>query len=75
MNTHLLHPDTFYELNRLYQQERLEKSRQQRPFLEPTGNGRSLKDRTLLISGDLFITLGKNLKRRAAQPRCNPQVV
>jgi hypothetical protein len=68
-----LHPDTFYEDNRQYQQERLEESQRIRPFLIPKSSQSNLKDQLLLLSGDLFITFGTNLKSRARQQLCKPQ--
>ena len=70
-----LHPDALYELNKLYQLERLAKSSQLRPLSNQNVNGRSLKNRALLSSGDLFISLGKNLKGRAVQRVCEPQTI
>lgn len=76
MNHHL-HPDTQYELNRLYQKERLGQSQRQRPFSQTQIAPSSLKvkDRLFLTSGELLILLGKNLKSRAARPVCKPQAV
>ena len=71
---HFIHPDTFYELNRHYQKERLEDSKRIRPFTKPVSVP-TLKDRALLLSGDLFITFGNRLKSRATQPICCPQTV
>lgn len=73
-----MHPDTFYEHNRQYQEERLEASLQKRPFTNSKFTNNNWKDRFLLFSGELFITFGNNLKSHAAQPvctqpRCKPQ--
>ena len=68
---HFMHPDTFYEHNRQYQKERLEASQRQRPFTNPKRINGNMKDRFFLVSGDLFITFGKNLKSHAAQPICS----
>lgn len=69
----LMHPDTFYEHNRQYQKERLEKSQQIRSFLIPAATNSPLKDHVFLMAGDLFISFGKNLKSRATRPMCEPQ--
>jgi hypothetical protein len=65
-----MHPDTFYEHNRQYQRERLEASQRKRPFTNPKFANNRLRDRLFLVSGELFITFGKNLKSHAAQPEC-----
>lgn len=70
-----LHPDTLYELNKLYQAERLAVSDRLRPFNTQQSNSRSLTDRGLLLCGNLFIAVGKNLKRRAAHQVCEPQTI
>ena len=46
-----LHPDTLYELNKLYQAERLAVSDRLRPFNTQQSNSRSLTDRGLLLCG------------------------
>ncbi|MAT98779.1 MAG: hypothetical protein CL608_16675 [Anaerolineaceae bacterium] len=67
---HFVHPDTFYEHNRQYHEERLKASQRPRPFASPKRTNNNLKDRFFLVSGDLMITFGKNLKSHAAQPVC-----
>lgn len=74
MNFHM-NPDMLYELNRIYQQERLKSSEQLRLLPSQQANGRTLKDQMLLSSGELFITFGQSLKGRAAKPICHPQTV
>ncbi len=70
-----VHPDILYELNHLYQKERLVENGRIRPFPVPQNRtaARSRKDELFLASGELFIALGKNLKSRAAQPVCKPK--
>lgn len=70
-----MHPDMVYELNKLDRLERLETDSQPRPFPDQLLSDRSLKERALLLSGDLFISLGKNLKGRAVRQVCEPQTV
>jgi hypothetical protein len=67
MNT-VLHPDTLYELNRDYQNERRQESQRVRPFHKPHTPQNHLKDRLFLLSGNLLVTAGNNLRSRAVQP-------
>ena len=70
-----MHPDLFYEVNRL---ERLDADGRRRPFniqQVQQANGRSLKDRALLTSGNLFVSVGKNLQERATHQVCEPQTI
>jgi hypothetical protein len=70
-----MHPDALYELNHLYQKERLVGNGRIRPcpFPQHPASAISRKDKLFLASGELFIAVGKNLKSRAAQPVCKPK--
>lgn len=75
MNT-LLHPDTLYDLNKLYQEERQKESQREQTLHPPSklADGR-FQDELFLAAGELLIVLGKKLKSRAVQPACTAQPV
>ena len=73
MNLQLTHPDTFYWLNKQNQQDRLAASQRPRPLRGRLVASGSLKDRLLLMGGELFIALGTNLKSRASHSVCEPR--
>lgn len=71
----MIHPDTFYEHNRMYQSERRIQSARPLPEQRPSANSYSFRSRFFLWSGARLIGLGQRLQGQARTPYGDPQIV